>query len=422
MGEVLTLRARWIIVQPGLILSDGGLILQDGRVQQWGLWKDLRRWVSPPIKDLGNVVIFPAWINSHTHLEYFHFAGRFSPQPSSFVHWIEQIVRHKAESSSQQFRESWRQAMQALLRQGVGTVFDHVSSPEAFAYAMQGHPIRRVLFREILCPQAGEREREACRILQEVQQVRGKGRSEIGFAPHAPYSVIPRFLRQCILLAVREFRPLSVHGAESKEEWEMFAEGKGRLREWLQGRGFPVEEIPQISPVEWLIEHGMKGPRALLIHGNYMSQEEMALLGQNKIPVVHCPGSHAFFGHQPFPYAFLRRYGVEVFLGTDSPASVEPGPSGTLNIWEEARRFLRSFPEVSEWEVFAMMTAKPGRWLRQFGWRVGTLEKGAEADFAVVSYEGREGALLESLLWERSQVDGLMIQGQWVIPPGAEEL
>ncbi len=101
---------------------------------------------------------------------------------------------------------------------------------------------------------------------------------------------------------------------------------------------------------------------------------------------------------------------------------MEAGPSGALNVWEEARRFLRSFPGVSEWEVFAMMTAEPGRWLRRFGWKVGTLEKGAEADFAVVSYEGKEKVLLESLLWQRSRVDGLMIQGQWVIPPGAEEL
>ena len=422
MEGVLTVRARWIIIRPGLILSDGGLILQDGQVQQWGLWKDLRLQVSPPIRDLGNVIVFPAWINCHTHLEYSHFSGWASPRPTSFVHWIEQIIRFKTQSSPQQFRQSWEQGMQALLRQGVGTVFDHVSSPEAFAYAMQGHPIRRVLFREILCPQAGEREKEARRILQEVQQVRGKSRWEIGLAPHAPYSVIPRFLRQCVLLAVRDSRPLSIHVAESKEEWEMFVEGKGRLREWLEGRGFPVGEIPRTSPVGWLIKQGMKGAGVLLIHGNYMTQEEMAFLGQNKIPVVHCPGSHAFFGHRPFPYSSLRRYGVEVFLGVDSPASVEAGPSGALNVWEEARRFLRSFPGVSEWEVFAMMTAEPGRWLRRFGWKVGTLEKGAEADFAVVSYEGKEKVLLESLLWQRSRVDGLMIQGQWVIPPGAEEL
>ena len=37
--------------------------------------------------------------------------------------------------------------------------------------------------------------------------------------------------------------------------------------------------------------------------------------------VVHCPRTHAYFGHRPYPLAKMLAAGVNVALGTDSCAS-----------------------------------------------------------------------------------------------------
>ena len=43
----------------------------------------------------------------------------------------------------------------------------------------------------------------------------------------------------------------------------------------------------------------------------------MEILRDRGAVVVHCPGSHAFFGHERHPVAALREAGVPVALGTD---------------------------------------------------------------------------------------------------------
>ena len=64
-------------------------------------------------------------------------------------------------------------------------------------------------------------------------------------------------------------------------------------------------------------------PRALVIHGNYLDDEELAFLAANRerMSLVYCPRTHAYFEHPPYPLAKHLKLGVRVALGTDSRAS-----------------------------------------------------------------------------------------------------
>ena len=63
------------------------------------------------------------------------------------------------------------------------------------------------------------------------------------------------------------------------------------------------------------------GPRTTLVHGNHPARGEPARIAASGAVLVHCPGTHAYFDREPFPWSRYRRAGVSLALGTDSLAS-----------------------------------------------------------------------------------------------------
>ena len=63
--------------------------------------------------------------------------------------------------------------------------------------------------------------------------------------------------------------------------------------------------------------------RALVIHGNYLAGDEIDFVAahRERMSLVYCPRTHAYFGHEPYPLAEMLAAGVRVAVGTDSRAS-----------------------------------------------------------------------------------------------------
>src|SRR5262249_10631713 len=147
-------------------------------------------------------------------------------------------------------------------------------------------------------------------------------RCRVGLSPHAPYSTVPELLRLSARAARRRKWPLTVHVAESALEFEMFSRGRGGMFDWLQRSARDMSDCGFGSRVERGARCGALDANLLAIHVNYLGKRDAALLGQKRASVVHCPRSHAYFGHDPFPLRKLSRAGVNICLGTDSLASV----------------------------------------------------------------------------------------------------
>ena len=136
--------------------------------------------------------------------------------------------------------------------------------------------------------------------------------------------------------------PLAMHLAESREEIEFLRDGRGPFRELLESRGGwdptarprgarPLDELRVLS----------RAHRALVVHGNYLDDEEIDFLGRQRrqMAVVYCPRTHAWFGHARYPLEKLLAAGAIVALGTDSRAS-----SPDLSLLAEMRHVAREFP------------------------------------------------------------------------------
>jgi cytosine/adenosine deaminase-related metal-dependent hydrolase len=179
--------------------------------------------------------------------------------------------------------------------------------------------------------------------------------------------------------------PVTIHAAESREEAALFASASGPMQAFCK-RIYPgAPEHRGTTPIRWLESEGLLPDGALIIHGNTLDDADMEILARRRATVVHCPSSHAFFGHPRFPYDALRAHGVLVCLGTDSLASAD-----SLSMLEQMRLFSKNHPEAAEEEVLRMATEVGARALGLGD--VGKLEAGYQADFIAVELDPAGGA------------------------------
>jgi cytosine/adenosine deaminase-related metal-dependent hydrolase len=412
------LRARLVVPVSRPALADGALVARGGWVAAVGRWADLARHWSGPVADLGEVAVFPGLVNAHCHLDYTDLAGQIPP-PASFTGWIKSITALKSQWTAEDFLRSWRHGAEMLLAAGVTTVGDIEAVPEMLPAVWESTPLRVVSFLEL----TGVRGRlDPDRILAAAVSRAGTlrhERSRAALSPHAPYSTVPDLLRRVAELAAARGWPVSIHVAESHEEWEMFHHACGPLHDWIARNQRDMSDCGGVTPVRHLDRCGLLGPNLLAVHANYLDREDIARLAVSGTSVVHCPRSHGYFGHRPFPFPSLERAGVNVCLGTDSLVTVPPEVERPqLDLRAEARAFLAAQPATAPCTVLRMMTTAGARALDWNG-RVGELAPGAAADLLTIAWGGPEDQAAEALIHQQQPVAAVMIGGRWVRGEGA---
>jgi 5-methylthioadenosine/S-adenosylhomocysteine deaminase len=173
--------------------------------------------------------------------------------------------------------------------------------------------------------------------------------------------------------------PMATHLEESEAEREWLHEGTGPFAEFPLARTSLVE----------LAERGVLSQRLNAAHCVWVDDDEISILVEHGVGVLHCPRSNAALGCGIAPLRKLLDAGVAVGLGTDSPASA---PS--FDIFEELRAavFLARARELrpealTAAEALDLATLGSARALRLDG-EVGSLEPGKRADLLVLSLEG----------------------------------
>ena len=98
--------------------------------------------------------------------------------------------------------------------------------------------------------------------------------------------------------------------------------------------------------------------RWLIAHLNELTESDCDSLTeiQQKFSIVHCPRSHAYFGHRSFQFKRLHQLGFNICLATDSLAS-----NDDLSLFAEMRAFHKKFPDVRPEKILAMVTVNPAR-------------------------------------------------------------
>ena len=195
----------------------------------------------------------------------------------------------------------------------------------------------------------------------------------------------------------------------------MYVRRGGPLFDWLKNQR-DMSDCGGRSPVQQVRQCGLLGRNFLAVHANYIDDADIAALAQSGSSVAHCPRSHAYFGHAPFPYAKLAAAGVNVCLGTDSLASMTATRRAKpqLDMFAEMRAFAAAHSQVAP-EIIVRMATHNGA--RALGWegRLGGIFQNALADLIAIPFRGKAGEAWAAAAGHTGEVAAAMIDGQWVL-------
>ncbi len=388
----MIIRARAVVTMDGAPISNGAIAVSGNVIVDVGEWESVRRRNSGEVVDLGEAAILPGLINAHCHLDYTCLRGKIARQ-DSFTDWIRAINAERAKLSADDYIRSIDDGFAEARRFGTTSIANLTGVPEV---ASRTHPLLRTWwFAELINIRAAQDVDEVLRALPPSAE-------GLGLAPHAPYTASADLYQKCAMIAEREDLLLTTHLAESKEEMAMSLERSGSLADFLRSISPDLFEARGNTPVEHLSQCCRLDERWLLVHVNEICDRDVERLGNAHI--VHCPRSHAYFGHTPFEFAKLRSRGLNICLGTDSLAS-----NDDLSLFAEMRQFHKIQPSLSGVELLEMVTINPARALRREG-ALGRLRAGYRADVIALPHTGGERSLIDVIAYE-GDVSWIMLNG-----------
>ncbi|HVH10135.1 MAG TPA: amidohydrolase family protein [Gemmatimonadales bacterium] len=316
-------------------------------------------------------VLVPGLVNTHTHLELTHLAGKTSER--DFARWIRAIRTLKDATPPEEFERAAEQGVRDCWAAGITCVAD-TGSTGAPLRALARLGGRGIYYQEVFGPDPGQWRTSLAELEGAVAALApsASGRARLGVSPHAPYTVSEALYRAVAKFARRATLPVAVHLAESPAETELVRYGTGPFADALRARGIPVVGRGS-SPVEYLSRLGVLASRTCLcIHCVQVDARDIALLRQARARVAVCPRSNRAHAHGTAPLAALRDAGVPVGLGTDSVVS-----AGDVNLWAEA-----AAAGLEGAEALRTLTLEGARAL---GWdaEIGSLEVGKAGDLAL---------------------------------------
>ncbi len=394
------LLARAVLADSSTWLEGGGLLVGRGRVLALYASRSAARRAArgTPALDLGEHVLTSGLVNAHAHLELSGLAGRLDPG-SEFGAWVRRLLELRSQRGRRELCADSRRGARRCLATGTTLVGD-LDTTGGSERGLAGLPLRVRLFREVL--DAHDPARTAAALLRVRRALPRRARRTEGIAPHAPYSASPALLASLGRLARRRGIPVSVHWSETRAELDWLEHGRGPLAALLG-------PAPAKSGLDLLAEAGLLGPTLALVHGNHPHESELARIASAGVTLVHCPGSHAWFGREPFPLARYLRAGVRLALGTDSLASNED-----LDLLREVSLLRRAHPALAPSTAWRMATEEGARALGHAG-RAGVLLPGAFADAVAWQATARtRPSALEELTSGAARVARIWVGGREV--------
>lgn len=319
--EIDTLiHADWVIpVEPeGRLFEDYSVAIDAGRILDILPAAMARQnYRAKKHHELPGHALIPGLINAHTHSAMALFRGLADDLP--LMTWLHEYIwpAEKRWIDEEFIHDGTQLAVAEMLLGGTTCFNDMYFFPDITARVTATAGMRATVGLIVLdfpTIWADDADAYLHKGLEVHDQYRNHHLIRTAFAPHAPYSVSDPPLERMRVLADELEIPVHMHVHETRDE----------IRQGLQQHGN--------RPLQRLSDLGLLSPSLLAVHMTQLEDSELtdfALTGAN---VVHCPESNLKLASGFCPLARIDALGVNVALGTDSPAS-----NNDLDMFSEMR-------------------------------------------------------------------------------------
>tara|TARA_B110000211_G_scaffold112765_1_gene131054 strand:- start:630 stop:2021 length:1392 start_codon:yes stop_codon:yes gene_type:complete len=309
----LRIDAHWIVpieTTNQQVLIDHCLLIKDGIILAIEPQSSCQISATETL-DLGQQLLMPGWVNAHGHAAMSLFRGLADDLP--LMDWLqEHIWPAEAQHVDEDFvKQGTDLAIAEMIQSGTTTFADMYFYPQQSGEAALASGIRAVCFAPVLdfptnyAQNSDEYIRKAveCNDRFNNHPMNVQGLVQIGFGPHAPYTVSDEPLKEITVLADQLDMPVQIH---------------------LHETAFEVSESLEKfdkRPTQRLMDIGFLNERVSCVHMTQINEHDIQILQKTGASVVHCPESNLKLASGFCPTARLSAANIALAIGTDGAAS-----------------------------------------------------------------------------------------------------
>jgi len=350
------------------------LEIRSGRIAQIGTSDSHTIVPDTTVIDAKGALCLPGLINSHNHsplmvvrgmVEDLGFAPAYIPGVPQ-GHWL----------SEEETLALARLGVMELLCSGATTIVDYYRKPQALARAAEEFGLRAIVGGRVMDadpeqlaqgrfvhnPKLGDETMRDALDLIDRWDGKADGRISAIHAPHAPDTCTRALLAEFAAMTERDGRQVHTHLAQSRMEVDQVNAREG------------------MGPAEFMEDVGLLNDKLVAAHCIFLSEDEIARVGRNRVVVAHAPIGNASFGAAA-PIMPLAIAGAQITLCTDTK-SADMFEAMRMAIasarWRAGMEFVLDAKTVFGWATNGAAHALRGHAA------TGTIELGAPADLIVM--------------------------------------
>lgn len=367
------------LYENGAFSAGRAVAVENGEIVETGAAAELeKKYPNAARARWTGTALIPGTVNAHNHCFQSLLRGLSTDRP--FLEWRDQaLYRYSPRFSPEDIYNGALFAFGEMMKCGVTTVSDFfylhnfgLESDEQIVRAARDVGIRLVLARTMYdwdgapagyvetVPQAVENTRAL------AKKYNGSGMVTVLPAPHSLHAASLDMIRAGHALAKELGTCFHIHVAEEPFEVEQVQRAHGGL-----------------TPIELLDQIGVIDAHTVIIHGVWLKDSEIRLLGARGGKLAYCPSSNMFLADGITDLPAMRKAGVLVGLGSDGACS-----NNRISVFEEMRMaallqkaHTHDAMCVNYKQAFQMGTENGGALLQL---PVGRIAPGCRADFAGV--------------------------------------
>ena len=403
--------ARYIVTEDAQrrVIENGAVAILNDRIVDVGTRAEIDAKYSAGNRiDQPNSILAPGLINTHTHAAMSLFRG--VADDLKLQDWLEKFIfPAEAKNVDREFvRWGTRLGLLEMALSGTTTFADMYYFEETVAEETKNAGMRGVLGQTVIGFPAPDYKTPETALAGAERFIKAYADDSLivpAVAPHAIYTTSDDTLQAARTLADRYGKPLIIHLAETKAEFD----------EAVQKR--------KKTPTKALSDLGVLEGWTLAAHAVWLDPSDFGLLKAAGTGIAHCPSSNMKLASGVAPVLKMLQAGISVGLGTDGVA----GSNNDVDMMEEMdlaaklQKMTSGDPTALPAEqVFAMATILGAQALRM-GDQIGSIETGKRADLISIRLDAPNASPLYSVYSQlvyslkSSDVGDVMVNGRMIV-------